>query len=374
MRKTDLKYALTFGTCVLSILVPVFLINFIYDPGEIYFQKMIKGKYVNDYVKMLLSSPSGVREFANERAVKAQLARYAGPYNTVIYGSSRIMQLSPLHMSNFNGSFPAPALNLAASAWTLEDTLIFTRLLLQNPKMPQAMVISMDPWALRWNVSERYSILKEDLTAMFNDLGVKRTTQKPELYLIKLLVNSISFEYFVQSLKRLFDPSFKIIPDNHLKNYEEVKNPNIADGYDFDQGYDIQITLKDGSRVFSKKTIGDLKNDYAQGNVGFVGQEGEYWDDNAIDIFEKMITYVRKKGTEVYFVLIPFSPLVFEQGHAADRDRLLAVEQKIRELAAKNNITVLGTYDPQKSHLEANDFFDCQHPKPSTLGKFDFRH
>ena len=361
MRKSDLKYILTFCACALVIMVPVFLVNFFYDPGEVYFQKMVKDKYVDDYVKILLSSDTGVREFANERSIKARLARYAAPYNTVIYGSSRIMQLSPLHMPNFSEAFPAPVLNLGASAWTLEDTLIFTHLLLQNSRMPKAMVIGMDPWDLRWDAADRYSILKDQLTGMLNELGVKKTAERPEPYLIKLLVNSISFEYFVQSLKRLRDPSFQLIPDNDLKNYARA-------------GADDQLTLKDGSRVFSRQTVWDLENDYAHGNVGFIGQQGAYWDDNAIEVFEKMIGLVRKKGAEVYFVLIPFSPLVFEQEHAADRDRIIAVESKIREIAQKNDITVLGSYDPQKNHLGANDFLDCQHPTPNALAKFDFNH
>lgn len=370
----DLKYTLTFCACVLSILIPVFLVNFIYDPGEIYFQKMVKDKYVDDYVRLLLSSAVGVREFANERVVKARLARYAGPYNTVIYGSSRIMQLSPLHMPNFSGSFPAPALNLGASAWTIEDTLIFTEILSHNYKMPKAIVISLDPWALRWNLSSNYLVLEDHLKAMLNDLGVKRTTEKHEPYLIKLLSNSISFEYFVQSLKRLSDPSFKCIPENALKDYGEVDKDAFPNGYDFDQGYGSRLTLKDGARVFNRQTIVDMLNDYAQGNVGFVGQEGEYWDDNAVDVFEKMIKFVRKKGTEVYFVLIPFSPIVFEQEHAAARDRILAVEQKIREIASKNNVILIGSYDPQKCHMGINNFFDFQHPRPSTLRNFDFSH
>ena len=57
----DLKYSLTFCACALLILLPVALINFIYDPGEIYFQRMVKDKYADDYAKMLLSSDVGVK-------------------------------------------------------------------------------------------------------------------------------------------------------------------------------------------------------------------------------------------------------------------------------------------------------------------------
>lgn len=284
------------------------------------------------------------------------------------------MQLSPLYMSNFRGAFPEPALNLSASAWTLEDTLIFTDILLHNPVMPQTMIISLDPWDLRWNVGDRYSILGDHLVSILHTLGINKTGEKREPYLIKLLVNSISFEYFVQSLKHFFDPTFKLIPDNALKDYGEVNPADFQNGFNFDLGYDYRITLKDGSRVLNQQSIWDMKNDYVQGNVGFVGQEGEYWDPNAIDVFKKVISLVREKGTAIYFVLLPFSPLVFEEQHAADRERIIAVEKKIREFAAANNIKILGSYDPQTSHLGINDFLDCQHPKPSALARFDFSH
>ena len=45
-----------------------------------------------------------------------------------------------------------------------------------------------------------------------------------------------------------------------------------------------------------------------------------------------MIQYVHKKGIEVDFVLIPFSPIVFEEQHAAYRDRVIAVEKRYGKL------------------------------------------
>jgi len=370
----DLKYSLTFCACALLILLPVALINFIYDPGEIYFQRMVKDKYADDYAKMLLSSDVGVKESTNERIVKAHMAQHASPYKTVIFGSSRIMQLSPLHMPNFQNYFPAPALNLGASAWTIEDTLIFTHILLHNDTIPQAIVISVDPWTLRWNLSPSYLILEDHFKGMLDELGIKKTTQKPEHYLIKLLTNSISYNYFVQSLKRLSDPSFNIIPKNDFKDWPQANAADFVNGFDFDQGYDYQLTLKDGARLFSKENVWEMIYDYNQGHVGYIGQQGAYWDDNAVDVFEKLINYVQKKGIKVYFVLLPFSPLVYDGQHTADQDRFLAVEQKIREIASRNNIKVFGTYDAQKSHMQATNFFDFQHPRPSTLRNFDFSH
>ena len=283
----DIKYFLTFCACVLLILAPVALINFFYDPGEIYFQKMVKDKYANDYAQMLLSSAVGVKESTNERIVKAQVARQASSCKTFIYGSSRIMQLSPLHMPNFQESFPAPALNLGASGWTIEDTLIFTHILLHNEKLPQAIVIGMDPWGLRWNLSPFYLILENDLKSMLNDLDIKKTTAKHESYFLKLLTNSISFLYFLQSLQRLSDTHFHLIPQNDFKNHGEANKADFVNGFDFDRGYDYQLTLKDGARLFSRESVWNMLNDYAQGNVGFMGLQGPYWDDDAVDVLEK---------------------------------------------------------------------------------------
>lgn len=84
------------------------------------------------------------------------------------------------------------------------------------------------------------------------------------------------------------------------------------------------------------------------------------------------VALLKKKNIKVYFVLIPLSPLVFEEKNKHYRERILAVEAKIREIAQKNNIKIVGSYKPWEHDMDSNSFLDAQHPKPSALGRFKF--
>jgi hypothetical protein len=352
---------------VFAVLLPVFIINFVYDPGDIYFQRMLKVKYSEDYVSQLMASPFGVRAFGNERLIKGVLARKTGNINTVILGSSHAMQIGHVRMPKFRRSFGDAALNLSVSGGTLEDIMIFSHIILSNTRLPEKLLIEVSPWSLKWAMDERYMIYQGHLDGMLSELELKRQ-QHVDPYWLKLLSNAVSYEYFKQSIKRAIDPTFKIIPENHLKEYGPVAQ------FDHAKGYAFGVTLNDGSYVYDKGYIEKLRSTKDYMEDLYYKLEGRDYDENCIIAFKKLLDLLRVKGIKVYFLLAPYNPMLYQGANQAVVDRLARVESRIREMAKEANIKVFGSYDPRENGLVQDDFFDLMHAKVTGLDKIDFSH
>lgn len=62
------------------------------------------------------------------------------------------------------------------------------------------------------------------------------------------------------------------------------------------------------------------------------------------------------------FFLPPYHPYVYETLSTSDKYKIInAVEEYFRELAAKRNIAVYGSYDPKSLACIDSDFLDGMH-------------
>jgi hypothetical protein len=370
MRKnfSNSKYLIVFLLTVLAILIPVASINFVYDPGEIYLQKILQDKYSDIYVNRLLSSSSGLPQFDNERLVKGHLAQRAGEFETIIIGSSHCLQISRLQLPQFRHYFTGRTLNLGVSGFGLEDLMVFSDIILHNQRLPKAFIIELSPWSLKWGMDARYMIYESNLENISKDLGIK-VQRVPEPYWQKLLSNIINFEYFQQSLARAFDPTFKVIPDIPLKS--------LGDGtlFDPEKGYaDVSTTLNDGSHLYTKSYLErNVKpEDYLE--MMSYKLSGDDYDENAIISFERLIDFIRNKNIKVYFLLTPYTPKYSKLVDHSYLERLARVEMRIKKIAEKKNIKIFGSYDPKMENLSEEDFFDPGHCKVAGLNQIDFSH
>jgi hypothetical protein len=79
-------------------------------------------------------------------------------------------------------------------------------------------------------------------------------------------------------------------------------------------------------------------------------------------MFMDLISYLEKNGTQVIFYLPPYHPYIYQ---AINQIRALLYfnshERMIRDLAKSKKIPVIGSYNPQISHLSYKDFHDLVH-------------
>ena len=89
-----------------------------------------------------------------------------------------------------------------------------------------------------------------------------------------------------------------------------------------------------------------------------------------IKMFELFVGYLKQKGIKITIWLIPYHPFVY--GYLEDSEKYHAVleaEEYFQKYAAKNKITLIGSYNPDKLGLGKEHFYDGHHIKFSGIEK-----
>ena len=76
--------------------------------------------------------------------------------------------------------------------------------------------------------------------------------------------------------------------------------------------------------------------------------------------FNDFINECKSNNIYLEFYLIPYPPLVFDK---IEQDYLMVIETEkvIREIADKNGIKCIGSYNPLKLKIDKSHFFDGMH-------------
>jgi len=75
-------------------------------------------------------------------------------------------------------------------------------------------------------------------------------------------------------------------------------------------------------------------------------------------LFQNFACFLTSRGVRVVFLLPPFHAAAYRSCLENPHLRItIRVEQRVRELAARINATVVGSYDPSKYGFEGKDFF-----------------
>ena len=85
-------------------------------------------------------------------------------------------------------------------------------------------------------------------------------------------------------------------------------------------------------------------------------------------LFVNFLQTLQNDGVKIIFWLAPFHPLSYDT-IKNDPHCHLGIEAELffRQTAQKNNIEVIGSYDPAKYNLTNNLFYDSIHPKRAAI-------
>jgi hypothetical protein len=93
-------------------------------------------------------------------------------------------------------------------------------------------------------------------------------------------------------------------------------------------------------------------------------------DSDMIKLFEMFIKLLLHDNVSVTFFLTPYHPKAFELLKTSEKYKIICMARDyFLNVARKNNIKVVGDFDPATNHLEGGDFFDEFHPKGSAMQK-----
>lgn len=337
-------------------------VNYVVDPGHIYFKKHFSTN-PDLYAKTLISSKNGlVATGWNERVIKASMTKYAGDFDCVLFGSSHIMQISQVrNIGNIEQICPK-LLNLGVSGGSLEDLFVFSDIVLTNQKMPKKIFIGIDPWTFKFNMDTRYLMHKFHYDNFLNILENKKQENNSYSYELSLFKNLFNLEYLLTSVKEI-KSTFKTT---------EIELPSEL--YSFENGYKEPLKLNDGSSVYSSTDITKFKNEIKTIKIGGGDYKisGNVYESQALILFEKLIQLFQKDGIEVNFILTPYHPNVFKAGATKPVEHIETMENLVIKLSDKYKVNLYGSFYPSKMGCNDSEFFNFMHASSECLNKINF--
>jgi hypothetical protein len=303
-------------------------LNFIVDPASAYHSRL-RGNKIDPkiYANALVKSEHGLWWDANlvgERSLKKELSKYSQAYDCIVVGSSHVMQVSS-HRSNRALTDECKSLlNLGVSGAGIEDHLVLTYLALQEGG-PEKIILGIDPWTFVFNADARWSQYEDDYylarSVILGKEKILANTGNDSKWQEKL-VNLISFDYTMQSVLA-------------VREYIRRGTPTISVAPSVNETFgDIHpVLLPDGSLIYSAKYITDAKNTPIPFGGGGYKTSGLLNQNDAIDTYRSLISWIRSKGIEPILLLTPYHENVFKSPDSQDTTALQNTELIVRNLS-----------------------------------------
>lgn len=278
------------------ILTVIIFVNLRVDPANIY-----KKDYERKAAEILLSGQNVVgMDNYDERILQEEIIRRLKETpDTIIIGSSRVMTLSGEVLGIEGGCW-----NHGVSGAGILDYLGILGIYDEYSELPGQVIIGLDPWILNDNSTDtRYQSIAK---------YVDRFRRKVEGTDGRIQLERISFEKEMQLVSlSYFQSALHLITENpELLKKSEIKfyGTNKKD-------VEESIRYTDGSieynRVARKWTVDEV---FANAKA-YVSQELYEIENYQIlskekcTLFENMIDYLQKNGTDIIFYLPPYHPL-----------------------------------------------------------------
>lgn len=331
---------------LLPIIIIVGLINFIIDPAHIFDNKYEKG------MVDIINSGNNVANIGNydERLFqKIFIKELSNPKNIISIGSSRSMQIRE---NLFNNEF----FNNSVSGASLEDYIAITQLYNSNNKLPENIILGVDPWIFNKNNNQdRWQVLEEYYYSFINNKDIK--INKSSFY--DNLTNLLSIKYFQESIRYILNGNFN-------EKYFPTKDTSLSS----------KIKLNDGSLVYginyrdvSISEIEDKAKNYINGDIYSIEKFNQI-DDKYLNQFKMLINFYKSKNINITIFLPPYHPIVYKYIVNNDKYRMVnEVELYLNRFAQNNNIKLVGSYNPEKFNLNYDGFYDGMHPKEKSINK-----
>jgi hypothetical protein len=341
---------------IFPVIVFVGLINYFADPAHIFNDDYEKG------MVEIINSGNNVANAGNYDArlfQKIYIDKLSESKNIIVIGSSRSMQIRE---GLFNGTF----FNNSVSGAVLEDYIAITQLYAKNKKLPNKVIIGVDPWIFNENHSqERWETLKENYFSFLKDNKLDNNNNITQNYLKKYLFENkltsfLSVRYFQESIKYIASGNY------FQDDYFSTKTKELSSNVRLDDG---SLVYRNSFRNSDLSEINNKAKNYINGSVYSIEQFLSI-SDRYRNQFEVLINFYRNKHIDVVLFLPPYHPTVYNYINNNKEYKMIKnVEIYLNEFADKSNVKILGSYNPENLNLDSNSFYDGMHPKEEVIQK-----
>ena len=317
----------------LPIVIAVAAVNVIVDPANIY----VKG-YEEEMADLLLAGKNvaGMTNY-DERILQEDIIQKEKICpDIIIVGSSRVMIISDesINIENYR--------NHGMSGAGIWDYIGILGIYEAEDKMPEQIIMGLDPWILNENNGDaRYQSLAGYIDEFKETIrGTEKQQEgRKSLPSFEKELQLFSIPYFQNSVKKLLKDPKSVLKLNGKKKFYGTEKRIVEDAIYYTDG------SMESNREYRERDVETVNAD-AKGYVtGKVYQLENYDSLSEIncDMLERTIDYLQDKGEKYKMVL--------------------AAEIYFRDLAAKKEIDVYGSYDPKELGCTEEDFLDGMHMK-----------
>ena len=338
--------------CVLLLLFVV-TINTIFDPANIFTGSGIETKIAN-YLSQgynVANTPENMDERILQKNV---IQKLQNPPSTILLGSSKIMEIG-------RDYYGLSCLNHGVSGASVEDMIAIYQLYIEKGYADsiKKIVINIDPWLFNKNNEQsRWKTLSKEYYDFMNE-DVSFTGKIP----LHKYTQLVSISYFQSSIKRIPKYLRQIQKKENIMPTQDVINNTLTRLTDGTIKYDIKYR-----KVTNFEIIKKTKREIA-GRVYSMENYTELSPDIA-DALSLLVNKIKKNNTEIVFLLMPYNPIYYNHLTSINKYKIaLQVEEFIKSYAKDNNITILGSFNPEIFDLEIVDFYDGMHLSERGISK-----
>ncbi len=276
---------------------------------------------------------------------------------TIALGSSRVMQLTKDIVGT---SF----YNSATTGGDFYDMLTSFYVYDKRGKLPKNVIVEVDPWLFNIDPDAQDKRSNKTLYTEFlaEKLGIPGVYEKEDP---------------AKTWQFLFDLSYFQGNLEFLAEGTPAKSAlEIVDGAAlYTQSGEVKCA--DGSLIytpdFRSRTQEEIDTDALIQTGAMFRVEGyDAPDAERVAVFETWIRYMQNEGLNVFFLLTPYPPIVYDHAvaNAGRYGGFFGAEETVRVLGKKYGVPVYGSYNPHAIPAVAADFYDGLHPRGECLARF----
>lgn len=324
---------------IILLSIPLFLlltgINYFGDAAKVF-----TSNYEKKMVEVILNNKhvTNIQNYDERIFQKELIQKIKVQPEIVIIGSSRTMLIN-------SAFFPGQSLlNSSVSGAGLKDITAIYQIYKSNNKIPEKIIIGIDPWLLNENNNESRWL---SISSYYNQFHQKKEIP---LNLNKNINQLFSLSYFQFSLKSIYEDFSKNtdpIPTNESLNKTNTK-------------------LTDGSLVYGKKYKNVTSEEIEIRIQSYLNDKLYKIDDfnmiseSSWNKFLKLLNDMKNNDIEVELFLSPYAPLVYNE-ILDNYPMVIKTEDKIRNLATAMNIQLYGSFNPLELNMDNSYFYDGMH-------------
>ncbi|MBZ5653121.1 MAG: hypothetical protein LAO18_21865 [Acidobacteriia bacterium] len=319
--------------CFVPFLVVTPLANWVSE------REQLQSIFMSDYDRMagalLRKQAVWIGDAADERPLKVSYLGRAPRKEVLVLGSSRAMEISPAWFE------PRDGFNAAVRLGGLDDYVALFQLCLETGKLPQFMILELNP-ALTSRLVERRDW--RILAPYFDRALARYQMRKPYR---RVLSGLLAFQQLRFNMRALVGVPWAVSTRGKTDKCEV-----LPDGQEFFGAVQDQTPGELRDRV--TRNLSNADSELNDARAQSRPEEGD------LELLRRFLDDILSRRIRLVVFLAPVHPIAY--GYYAKVGGF--DEHWIRKELADRGVSVIGSYSPTIAGAVDSDFFDDVHPRP----------